>query len=366
MKSWMKIAAVILLLAMCGVVGCFGKKGEKVLRADSKDLKHTIVTPHLEAKIVGGKNLIYCCTFQLAWNDLRDNIVKDDIRLENEPPIVKSLNKKMTTKADISPDCYVAMAGFFKDGIIEKINRALRSKFGRRVPAEKEESEADFMAYAFLLKELDFATSFEDLKEPVYFRWGSGTTKLRAFGIREYQPRKRKHAKLATQFSILGVNYGTGECIVRLTSKSPKDEIILAKVKPRKTLLETIRWVQRLTAEKDAGGDAFWEFDQHLPHGDTLQIPKLDFDIGHSYTELIRKRFLNRGFQDNQILVATQDIRLRLNERGAMLRSRAWMENEGGREAVFNEPFLVYLKEKQAKYPYLAIWVAHPEILMKG
>lgn len=65
------------------------------------------------------------------------------------------------------------------------------------------------------------------------------------------------------------------------------------------------------------------------------------------------------------IHIARQDIRFRLSEKGAILMSGAEITEEGGGEAVFDEPFLLYLKEKQAKYPYLAMWVAHPEILLK-
>jgi len=73
MRNWSRIAAVTLFLALCGAVGC-GRKPDKILRADSKDLKHTIITAHLEEKIVPGKNVIYCSTFQLAWNESREEI----------------------------------------------------------------------------------------------------------------------------------------------------------------------------------------------------------------------------------------------------------------------------------------------------
>jgi hypothetical protein len=36
------------------------------------------------------------------------------------------------------------------------------------------------------------------------------------------------------------------------------------------------------------------------------------------------------------------------------------------REFVFDKPFLLCLKEKEAKYPYLAIWVDNSELLVKA
>ncbi|HEX9062024.1 MAG TPA: hypothetical protein VF941_17750, partial [Clostridia bacterium] len=41
----------------------------------SDKLKETVVTPVLEEKIAD-KNILYCSTFQMAWNELKNGIVK--------------------------------------------------------------------------------------------------------------------------------------------------------------------------------------------------------------------------------------------------------------------------------------------------
>ena len=366
MKNCTKIGWVVLFSVLLAGLGCLGRKEEragreeeKVEPVDSKDLPNTIITSHLEEKVIPGKNLIYCSTFQLAWNELRDEIIKEDIRLTDEPSMVKVLNKKMTTKADISEDCYVATAGFGGDGILERINEALRLKFKHEAPTVEVQLRPDsILAYAFLLKDLKFATPFESLKAPIRFRSASRTVRVRAFGIREYRPRQQRHAKMGRQVSILAYEYRTDECVVSLASKSPRDEIILARVKPGGTLLETIRSAQKMI--EDGRPDS-------LHSHDTLQIPKLDFDVRHSYAELINKFLLNKGFTSYWIARARQDIRFRLNEKGAMLKSKAEIEVESAQERwlIFDSPFLVYLREKQGEYPYLAIWVDNPEILLK-
>jgi hypothetical protein len=245
------------------------------------------------------------------------------------------------------------------------VEDALKSKFGDRAPRLKGRVKPNaFMAYAFLLKELEFGTPFESLERPILFRTEPRWTEVKGFGIDEYNPRHAGHRELRKQLSILAINAATGGCIVQLHSKSPRDEIILAKIKPRKTLLRTIQKVQKMIVEKHADEERYWEFDQYLVTGDPLQIPKIDFDIGHSYSELIGKGFLNDRGGENYIAQARQEIRFMLNEKGAILESEALAGAEGG-EAKFNEPFLLYLKEKQAKFPYLAIWVDNAEILMK-
>ena len=59
----------------------------KLLKADARELKNTVVTAHLEERIVPGKNVLWCSTFQLAWNEGCRN-AGGDIRLDVEPPMV--------------------------------------------------------------------------------------------------------------------------------------------------------------------------------------------------------------------------------------------------------------------------------------
>ena len=49
----------------------------------SSELKATIVTPVLDWPIEKGKNVIWCSTFQLAWNELRNGMVGEDVLLSN-------------------------------------------------------------------------------------------------------------------------------------------------------------------------------------------------------------------------------------------------------------------------------------------
>ena len=95
--------------------------GPAKLRTTADKLKHTIVTPHLEQKIVKGKNVLWCATAQIAWNELC-NLAGEDIHLENEPDMVAILNKKSVTHHDLDEASYVAAAGMAEDGIIEQID----------------------------------------------------------------------------------------------------------------------------------------------------------------------------------------------------------------------------------------------------
>jgi len=64
--------------------------------------------------------------------------------------------------------------------------------------------------------------------------------------------------------------------------------------------------------------------------------------------------------------LALQNIRFRLDERGAILKSEAAMAaclpNEP-RQFIFDKPFLILLERHDAAQPYFALWVDNPELL---
>lgn len=55
------------------------------------DLKKTHITPHMEVPIQSGQNLVYCSTFQIAWNKLKDDIIQEDIKARGPIPEFKLL-----------------------------------------------------------------------------------------------------------------------------------------------------------------------------------------------------------------------------------------------------------------------------------
>jgi len=62
---------------------------------------------------------------------------------------------------------------------------------------------------------------------------------------------------------------------------------------------------------------------------------------------------------------ARQQIRFRLDEKGADLQSEAVADFFGSspRMFIFREPFLVLLLRRGAERPYLALWIANAEWL---
>ena len=57
------------------------------------NLKKTHITPHMEVPIQSDQNIVYCLTFQVAWNRLKDDIIKEDISVQTPVALVPFLNK---------------------------------------------------------------------------------------------------------------------------------------------------------------------------------------------------------------------------------------------------------------------------------
>ena len=326
---------------------------------DSSKLKNTVITAVAETKIPGGTNMIFCSTFQMAWSCLADDIVKGAIELAGAPGYVETLNSFTSQKSLVKPASCVFMAGFGKTGIIERINKSLAEKFGPKAPKVTEALKPeDVIAYAYLFKELKFVKDFEALKDPVDF----GNIKLDAFGIRFFNPASETHRELSRQVDIL--YYGKDGFIIRFNSSSPDEEIILSTIAPDESLAATFKTV----AQKIAGSEA-----RKLGADDRLRIPKIGFDLIHSYAGLIGKNLLNKGFEKYIIAKALQAIKFSFNEKGATLTSEARIKMtktampgpSESKDLTARPPFIIYLKEKAAQSPYFMMNIADEELLVK-
>ena len=356
---------ICLLCAVCGVAGWMNLSGilgdgDVTFKANASALNSTIVTPHMEAPITAGKNVLYCSTFQLAWNELKQTIVKDDVHLQNEPPMVPLLDKSRSTQDDISDKDYVAMAGFGRDRILSRINQALQAKFKGQAPTvSANPGPNDFLAYAYLSKDLQFEKEFEKLDTPISFMVNRQAIQVKAFGLKEYDLAKQQD--IGKQVSVYDYT-DDSDFVLRFASLSANDDIVLAKVKPAATLLQTIQSVRARIARNSPDS---------LKDKEVLAVPIFDFDITRDYSELTGKPLTNKGFENSMISQATQMIRFRLNQKGALLTSGSLMFGAGAapppkvRHFVFDQPFLLYLQEKTGQYPYFTVWIDNAELMVK-
>lgn len=338
---------------------------EFLLEANAEELNSTVITPHLEAAMVENQNVLWCGTFQLAWNEVC-SLIGEDIHLDNEPEMVSILNQRDFTKKDLDNDSYIAVAGFIKDDVFQKIDEKLQAKFQgkatpRHLPANSlTPRPQDIVAYAYLFKNIEFPTPYERIEEPITF----DGTRVPCFGVGEDY--KSKHEALYAQFRILDYQE-ENDFIIELMSKSPEEQIILAKISPSRSLKKTIDHVRQRIANRESVAPST---------GDVLKIPKLNFDLTKQFLELEGNRLLVSNpavAKDLVCLSALQNIRFQFDEKGVRLRSESHLSfgcsaapgaGPPTHRMVFDRPFLILMKRKSSEVPYFALWIANPSLLM--
>jgi len=367
----MKILVLGTLAALFGTAAgsFFLPSSDTHLVARTDALPRTSFADSLDSPLDPNGNLIWCASLPLAWNELRE-LLGGDVHLLDQPPIVDRLNATRVRRSDVDEDSLVARAGYVKDGIVEEIQAELERVFGEgRDPVFDRRGGNEtlqILAYAFLFQSLRFPVPFEDLEEErLAFTHreekGDRQTAVDSFGIArlKHAAETEHHRALAKQVSVYD-HRSNDDVIVRLHAKGSKDRILLARVEPGKSLGETWDRVWKRVRESKP---------ERMHPGDSLRVPEIDFHLTHRFDELAGRTFANPGFEDSFIVDAVQDLRLKLDEHGVVMKSRSVIRvaADVSPEPVrlhFDQPFLLALLREGAETPYLVTWIAHPEILV--
>lgn len=331
---------------------------ESVNIIDTNKVSTTKVTPVLDAKIELNNNLIYCSTAQMAWNSLHDDIIKETIEIENQPWYVDKLNALVNLPPQISQDAYIALAGFGKDNIIERTKSELLKKFNK-VPNIQfpRLNNNDIFAFSYLKKILDFKEKFGTFYSDITFN--NKSTTVKSFGFKDSS---NDNKLLKKQINLLF--YSNNDFIIELLTTSTTDSIVLSTIKPESTLLETYDKINILVNNSDNLLKS--KNIKGVDFVNTLVIPKINFNIDHTFKELTGKQIKNLNFKNQYITEAIQCIKFKLNEKGARLESFTMFLTEGSSSRLNLEvkgPFTLFFKSKNAVYPYFMAYFGNDELL---
>ena len=336
-----------------------------LFKADASTLKDTHLVAHPATALDPHTNVIWCGTLQLCWNKAI-NLVGEKLHFTTSSPVADFLNQEDFTAADLDPSSYVAIADFEKNHVEDEIRAALQKTFHGDAspelipPTPPNPGPDDFVAYSYLFKNLAFAHVFSDqvtLDFP--------DQPVECFGF------DGDHRVEDARSQVTICDYQSDDnFVIRIATKSPNDELILAKVQPGATLAETISNVLQRVAH---GSPA------NLTDRDSLAVPKLNFDLRRDFPELeglvLAPTPAAKIHAPIPLVIskAEQLVRFQLNEKGAILKSEAVIMMPAGAMApqfeppshqlIFNAPFLLLLRQTSAPQPYLALWIGNMTLL---
>lgn len=77
-------------------------------------------------------NSVWCGTFQLVWNDMVNNVLKQDVVFTPQEKIVENLNKQTFKEDQLSEKDYYKVYDLLTLDLKEKIEKGIKKKFNEK------------------------------------------------------------------------------------------------------------------------------------------------------------------------------------------------------------------------------------------
>lgn len=305
---------------------------------------------------------IWCGTFQLIWNDLKNDLAKQDIVFNPQLKVVENLNKETFTTKELSEASYYKKIGTPSLKLKEEIEKAIKDKFNEKSDIlndfEWENREPkDYFLYAMLKKEFQFEKAFEELENGKFRDYDN----VKYFGIKSDET-----GELKQQVDVLYYK-SKDDFAVKLRTKQ-EDEVILCKNPEGKTFGEIYNNILDKTEVKvynmpnnQDNYEAIKVYGE-LKEGELLKVPNIKLKEKNEITEIEDKKFLFSNGEVYSIEKALQTIEFELDRTGGKIKSEAGMmvKNESVaimdeiREFSIDDTFAIFLIEKGKDKPYFA------------
>ena len=340
---------------------------------DSNSLEQTSIVPTLNSPCPKNKNVIWCSSFQLAWNRIKDDVIGAPVEVVGAEELAARLNSAKQTNDDLEPDSFYAVAGRVHQGIIGRIQKDMAAKFPSHSVPDFNDFDAysrGILAYSYLIANVPFKYPYRQVRDELIFTDSNGLeTNVGAFGV---WGGMGQYKKMREQAEILFFNEDFDEpdsdmqmkeFAIDLCKDSEPYQVVVAVVEPKDSLAQTLDYVR--SRSTDFKKNSRHKNKNVLDEVDVLVVPEMFWQIDHRFDELIGKIVANAN-PAMPILEAKQWIKFKLDRYGAALESEATVfAGASPRSFTFNRPFLVYMKKRDCLQPFFVMWVDNAELLNK-
>lgn len=358
-KMIILIIAIVVIVAIVGVV-ISNKKGNKATNLEKK--VGITVVPTMNDKITADSS--WCGTFQLVWNDMKNEVVKKDIVFNPQLDMVKNLNKEDFNDSMLSEDYYFKIYGLKSLALKEQIENGIKEKFNQTSDILNDfdwsESGLDdsnntytrrYFFYTMLYRKFEFLQEFNKLDND---KFGNEYKDVEYFGI-------DKNTKDSVGNQIVVLYYKSKDDFAILINTKTDDEVIFCK-SPKGNNFNEIYENMNNEANKYTGSKSFKNVDE-------FKAPKLTFNEKRKYTELANKEFKTADpiYDIAEIQEAIQTIKFSLDEKGGEIKSEAAInmtltsgykelkqKKDEPRYFYVDDTFAIFLREKGKSKPYFA------------
>ncbi len=344
MKTKIIVGVLIIIILLIGV-GIFMKSEKTEERTTLKEAEGISIVPTMNDTITSDS--LWCGTFQLTWNDLKNEYVKKDIEFNPQIEMAKNLNKSDFTTEMISEDSYYKKSGEMTKKLKEEIEKGIKDKFNETSDILnsldwKDETE-DLILYAMLKKEFEFNNEFDKLDNGIF---NEKYENIRYFGINSLSDNS-----LREQIDVL-YYHDMEDFAVTLNTKQ-NEQVIICRTVDTKSFQETYDNLNERAKS--------YEGERKLKNSDVFKMPELKVASKRKYVELVNKDFEYANGEKHVITDALQTIEFELDSKGGKVKSESSMivskfssGIKESRQFVADGTFYIFLKEKDKSSPYLA------------
>lgn len=301
-------------------------------------------------------NSAWCGTFQLVWNDMINNVIKQDVKFINgsnldvAQKMADNLNKQAFKEEMLTEKDYYKVFDKMSLELKSKIEKAIKEKFNEKSDILDDINWSDdptsWVFYTMLKKEFNFKKDFDELENG---KFANKYKDIKYFGINE-----NSDSELYSQIDVLYYNDYNDYAVILNTKEG--EQVILARGLEGNTFASLYNNLSSKT--KDYSGN------KKFTEKDTLKVPNIKIKEKKEFTELYNKDFLDTENKSYRITKALQTIQLDMDKSGGKIKSEAAViatenaiavaEPVERRSFNFDDKFTMFLKEKGKNLPYFA------------
>ena len=302
------------------------------------------------------ENKVWCGTFNLVWNDFMNDVIGHKIEFEDGPSeMANELNEQKFTIDELDEKSYFKIHGIENLDLKNKIIQGIKNKFNEESTilerCDFNSQESGYVLYAMLKKEFNFLEPFSTAMGSMEFK--NSNAKVKCFGVDN-----TNNPVAGKNVEVLFYN-STEDFAIKLKTIEGEEVILYRTSEVGKSFNDYYQDINEKEV-KYAGSKVFEETDK-------LLIPFIQIHDDVNYDDLCGKYI--KGTNKMYIKQALQSIHFELNNVGGSVKSEAIIEVPQSesvdveREMIFNNNFVLFLKEGSKKQPYFALNVDNIDLL---